>query len=105
MEDYIVKSDTISNLNISVEMEKLSYSCDKCDFVSNFGKCLGRHKRIKHQDIMFKGHIKIHIQSQHESVNYSCVKCEYKSSSRKNLKVHIMKGIKTFSFSVVNASI
>ena len=54
MEDYIVKSDTISNLNISVEMEKLSYSCDKCDFVSNFGKCLGRHKRIKHQDITFK---------------------------------------------------
>jgi hypothetical protein len=36
------------------QLGQMNYSCEKCDFVTKFSNCLGRHDGIKHRDVRYK---------------------------------------------------
>ena len=52
------------------ELGKITYTCDKCDFVTKLSNCLTRHDRVKHCDVSYNcevcnkeyktPHIKLH---------------------------------------------
>ena len=95
----IKNNDDIKNEAIKSLKE---YSCDKCDYTSNYNSSLTRHILRKHEGVTYscdecssdvkysdKTGLKRHKLLKHEGVRYGCDQCDYSASRPETLKNHM----------------
>ena len=85
------------------QLGKMTYSCEKCDFVTKFRNCLGRHDRIKHCDVRYKCKIYGKEYKTHEQVTLHCIERSFMKGYALIVKVvnisPLQKVISEFIFS------
>jgi len=97
-------NENFSNTNVPFggifEWQKQkSYSCDKCEYVTNRLHNLNHHKRAKHKGVSYpcdkcgyvatlKADLKKHREAKHDRVRYPCNQCSYAATRKGYLKKH-----------------
>ena len=77
-----------------------NFSCEECDFKTNYEQALKRHKEAIHKGVCYtceqcdykattKGSLKLHVANKHEGVVFSCNQCIYKATTKPSLKQHV----------------
>ena len=72
--------------------DKFKYSCENCNFSSNFHAGITYHMKSKHPEvtiaeIVFKSEVVDEI----SNTNYDCIYCQYESASKSDLEIHVEK--------------
>jgi hypothetical protein len=72
--------------------DKFKYSCENCNFSSNFHAGMAYHMKSKHPEvtiaeIVFKSEVIDEI----SNTNYDCIYCQYESPSKSDLESHVQK--------------